>query len=169
VHVGLPAAGARNGGNAARTRKASANQISRQLYALLNSDVTSTKLAIEMASSTCKTILCVDDEPAVLKTLELILRMHGYRVLSATNVADAIDVVRRNKIDVALVDHSVCHSRQLCFMQEIQKHQPGMRVAVHSGQPELEDCVRKAPIIQKPIDPRLLVAAIERICAEDAA
>jgi hypothetical protein len=30
-----------------------------------------------MSSSNCKTILCLDDEPALWKTLELILRMHG--------------------------------------------------------------------------------------------
>lgn len=119
-----------------------------------------------MSSSTPKTILCVDDEPAVLKTLELILQMHGYRVLTANSIADALEIVRENKIDIALVDHSVCNSRQLCFVQEVRQQQPGMKVAIHSGQPELEDCVKKAPTIQKPINPRLLVAEIERICAE---
>jgi len=113
--------------------------------------------------------LCIDDDPAVLKTQELVLTHHGYRVLSATNMAEALEIARKNKIDLALIDHSVCNSQHLCFLEEVRKQQPGIKVAIHTGQPEIEDCLKKGSIIPKPINPRVLVAEIERLCAEESA
>lgn len=49
-------------------------------------------------------IMLVDDEPAIVKTLEPILRAQGYDVLSATNGAEALRLARQTPCDVVLLD-----------------------------------------------------------------
>ena len=39
-------------------------------------------------------ILCVDDEEAVLTTLEILLRSNGYEVIKASNGAEALIKIR---------------------------------------------------------------------------
>lgn len=52
--------------------------------------------------STC--ILVVDDEPALLDVMAPLLRSRGYEVTTASNATAAIDVVRRQAIDLIVLD-----------------------------------------------------------------
>ncbi|HZO79551.1 MAG TPA: response regulator transcription factor [Solirubrobacteraceae bacterium] len=49
-------------------------------------------------------VLVVDDEHALRRLLRLYLEREGYAVVEADNGLDALSVVRRNSIDLALVD-----------------------------------------------------------------
>ncbi|MFB3919814.1 MAG: response regulator [Candidatus Velamenicoccus archaeovorus] len=49
-------------------------------------------------------ILAVDDEPSVLTLLEKRLQAAGYEVLTATNGKDAVDVARREKPALIILD-----------------------------------------------------------------
>jgi CheY-like chemotaxis protein len=51
-------------------------------------------------------VLVVDDESAIRRTAELLLRAHGFEVLSAADGVEAIEVFRREsaRIDVVLLD-----------------------------------------------------------------
>jgi two-component system cell cycle sensor histidine kinase/response regulator CckA len=42
-------------------------------------------------------VLAVDDEPAILRMIESVLRKSGYETVSATNAAEAIDLYERNR------------------------------------------------------------------------
>lgn len=50
------------------------------------------------------TVLIVDDEPAILSFLEPSLSDAGYQTLTATNAIEALDLLSRRTVDVALVD-----------------------------------------------------------------
>ncbi len=50
------------------------------------------------------TILVADDEPDTLDLLEITLGRAGYRVLRAVNGREALDVVRRERPDLLLLD-----------------------------------------------------------------
>ena len=50
------------------------------------------------------TILVVDDEPGIRKTLSISLEAEGHKVMAVSNVADALDKARRDYFDLALVD-----------------------------------------------------------------
>ncbi len=50
------------------------------------------------------TILIVDDEPVVHQVLKLHLASKNYRLLSAANGAQALDIIETNKIDLVLLD-----------------------------------------------------------------
>ncbi len=54
----------------------------------------------------CKKILVVDDNPVVLKVLNLKLKSSGYEVLSATDGSEAVRLARHEKPDLILLDIS---------------------------------------------------------------
>jgi len=51
-----------------------------------------------------KKILAVDDEPNILMSIEFILEMEGYEVYTAHDGDEALEVARRVRPDVILLD-----------------------------------------------------------------
>jgi len=51
-----------------------------------------------------KTILCVDDNEQLLSIRKVILETRGYRVLAASNGADALEIFLRGSVDLVLSD-----------------------------------------------------------------
>jgi len=50
------------------------------------------------------TVLLVDDQPEILKTLTRFLTMKGYAVEIATSVADAMPMLQERQIDAVILD-----------------------------------------------------------------
>jgi CheY-like chemotaxis protein len=50
------------------------------------------------------TILCVDDEDFILKGLERLLSLEGYKVLTALNGTKALEILDKEKVDLILAD-----------------------------------------------------------------
>ncbi len=53
------------------------------------------------------TVLCVDDEPNVLKSLERVLRRLGCRVLTAANGDEALGILEREQVEVMICDEAM--------------------------------------------------------------
>lgn len=51
-----------------------------------------------------KTILCVDDNEQLLSIRKVILETRGYRVLTATNATEALQMFKAGNIDLVLTD-----------------------------------------------------------------
>lgn len=51
-----------------------------------------------------RTILIIDDEPQIRRVLRSSLGTHGARVLEASNGEEALEVLRQQTVDVALID-----------------------------------------------------------------
>ena len=49
-------------------------------------------------------ILIAEDEPIMLKTMELKLKRDGHQVLTANNGRDALDLIRTNDVDLVITD-----------------------------------------------------------------
>ena len=62
---------------------------------------------------TPKTVLLVDDEQAFLEALEDALRHEGYRVLKARDVSTALDILRREHVDLVSIDIMLSPGAQL--------------------------------------------------------
>ena len=54
-----------------------------------------------------KVILCVDDNELELSVLKFMLATNGYRVVSATNGQEAIDIFADTQVDLVLTDFSM--------------------------------------------------------------
>ena len=54
-----------------------------------------------------KVILCVDDNEQELSVLKFMLATNGYRVVSATNGREAINIFSETAVDLVLTDYSM--------------------------------------------------------------
>ncbi len=74
-----------------------------------------------------KIILCVDDNEQELSVLKFMLCTNGYRVVSANNGADAIDIFADTVVDLVLTDYAMpqMNGEQLVNrLKEIASHVP---------------------------------------------
>jgi DNA-binding response OmpR family regulator len=62
------------------------------------------------------TVLVVEDDPAILRGLEMNLQIEGFRVLTATNGSDAIAAASRGEVDLVVLDIMMPHANgyQVC-------------------------------------------------------
>ncbi|MGE5414399.1 MAG: PAS domain S-box protein [Syntrophomonadaceae bacterium] len=97
-------------------------------------DLPSAVPAREAAPGT-ETILLVEDEPEVRRLVEKLLRLKGYRVLSAGSPADAVAIARRHEDPIHLLLTDVImpgmNGRELARL--LAEGRPAMRVLYMSG------------------------------------
>jgi len=121
-------------------------------------------------------ILMVEDNENLLEVMKEILELSNYRVLSAVNGQDALEVLERNqrglseeKPGIALVISDlvmpVMGGREL--FQAVTKQYPSIRMILMSGYPlnqSLEDVNREdlAGFLQKPVNTEKLCKAVAR-------
>src|SRR5918912_3194653 len=66
-------------------------------------------------------VLVVDDDPDILQTLGLCLTTEGYRVLTAANGREALDVLERERPSVILLDLMMPVMDGWQFVRELEK------------------------------------------------
>ena len=76
-------------------------------------------------------VLAVDDDKAALESIAMILKK--YEVLTTTNGADALDVVRSRRVDCVLLDLLMPGVDGLQVLTEIKAIDPGLDVILVSG------------------------------------
>jgi len=86
-------------------------------------------------------ILCVDDTPSLLEGQKMLLEENGYRVLTATNGPDAVQVFVTHSVDLVILDY----------------HMPGMNGAVAAA------CMKNS----RPEVPIMLVSGDEDVPTSD--
>jgi DNA-binding NtrC family response regulator len=70
------------------------------------------------------TLLIVDDEPAILKALQRIVRDEGYRVLTAPDGEEALRMVAAEPVDVVLSDMDMPGMNGLDLMVRLRRNHP---------------------------------------------
>ncbi len=85
-----------------------------------------------------KTVLIADDERGVLDLLESIIQMEGYRVRKAPNGLEAVQAVREQPIDVAIIDLRMPAMDGLGALKEIKRLDSTIEVLVMTGHPDME-------------------------------
>jgi len=71
------------------------------------------------------TVLCVDDEQYILKALERLLVRYGCRVFSAGNAGEALDVLRRERVEVLICDEAMPGTRGIEVLRQAKTISPG--------------------------------------------
>lgn len=113
------------------------------------------------------TILVADDEPAVLSSVERILRAADYRVLTATGGASALEIIRTHgqSINLAIIDLTMPTMDGIEVIKELREFDQRLPVILTSGFTEDEmtshfTLTGPTQFIQKPFRGRNLLDVI---------
>jgi len=86
-------------------------------------------------------ILCVDDEPNVLKPMEILLKRRGFRVATATTGRDAIDLFSQIKFDAVVLDYSMPQMSGGEVARVLREENKDIPIILHTGYKEIEDAL----------------------------
>jgi len=117
--------------------------------------------------ATPPTVLVVDDDPSLRRTLELRLREEGCRVLTAESGERALALVAIEPPDLVITDVRMGGMDGLALFAEIQREQPALPVMIltaHGNIPDAVDATRKGAFayLTKPIEASALLAEVRR-------
>ncbi len=113
-----------------------------------------------------KTILVVEDDPALLATLEFNLETAGYRALTASDGATALDIRRSNDVDLIVLDLSlpVMGGMQVCkALRDAGDIVPIIMLTAWQEEMQRVDGLRSGAddYVTKPFSVRELIARVE--------
>jgi DNA-binding response OmpR family regulator/PAS domain-containing protein len=112
-------------------------------------------------------ILCVDDDPAVLKSLEMILRFSGFAVDAVSTVADALERISHKTYDVLLSDLNIGEPGDgFTVVSAMRRVQPAASTFILTGYPDIESAIQAIrnqvdDYFTKPLNVQDLLAAIQ--------
>jgi CheY-like chemotaxis protein len=88
-------------------------------------------------------ILCVDDEPAVLKPIEIMLQRRGFRVVTAHDGTSAIELFRQIKFDAVILDYAMPGMSGGEVAQALRGENASVPIILHTGYKEIADPLLK--------------------------
>ncbi|MCB0193404.1 MAG: PAS domain S-box protein [Anaerolineae bacterium] len=127
------------------------------------------ELPEKMSTSQEKTILLVEDEAVVLETLEQMLIQLGYRVMTAANGREGVDLYKnhQNVIDLILTDATMPEMGGFDLMQQVRQIRADAKVVIISGYPSDIDKDFQTEVasmwLQKPISLKKLRETLEQV------
>ena len=95
-----------------------------------------------MHGSPPRTILLVDDDPLILELGRELLEHLGYRVETASDAVQALEVFQRQGADLVLMDYRLPGLDGYQLLQELQALDAGVRVLVATGQLSPQEAAR---------------------------
>lgn len=84
-----------------------------------------------------KKLLLVDDDKIALTSLSIIFSQEGYSVLTAQSGSDALDILKKGKVDIVIMDHRMPDMTGLEALKTIKKLYPGIIRIMITGDPDL--------------------------------
>lgn len=118
-----------------------------------------------------KTLLLVDDDEYVLHSLERLFRNEGYRLLTATSGAGALDLLVRNDVQVIISDQWMPGLTGVDMLAKVREFQPDSIRIILSGHADLGAVTSAINIghvdkfLFKPWDDELLLASVREAFA----
>jgi DNA-binding response OmpR family regulator len=117
------------------------------------------------------TILIVDDEPNLRRSLALILQRSGYAVTTAECAEQVHQYLQAGAYDLVFLDLKMPDINGLDLLPEIRRKYPEMPVLILTAHATLEsaiDAVRKGArdYLLKPIDPKQILSRVNEVLAE---
>ena len=89
-----------------------------------------------------KTLLCVDDQEAGLEIRKLLLEARGYRVLTASTAAEVFEAVRREPVDLVILDYKLAETTGEEIARDLKRGQPELPILLLSGYPSVPESAR---------------------------
>jgi CheY-like chemotaxis protein len=118
---------------------------------------------------TSRSILVVDDEPAVRVLYELVLVRRGHAVRTATTVSEALAACTARSPEVVIVDMFMPEASGLQLIRALRQHNPAPRIIAITGGGTWEgfEVLTSAKdagadvTLRKPLPTEVLVEAVE--------
>ncbi len=118
-----------------------------------------------------QTILAVDDDLHILEVMEARLLSGEYRVLTATNVREALEILQHHPVDLLISDMRMPGLSGMDLLREVRSHHPELPVIFLTAYGTIPDAVKaiKAGAVEyltKPFDGRDLLQRVQKILKE---
>src|SRR5690242_10559649 len=84
-------------------------------------------------------ILVIDDDPAILDSLMLLLESHGFRVLTAPNGYQGLRVFRESRPALVVTDIMMPEEDGIGAMLQMRRERPGVKIVAMSGDHGADD------------------------------
>src|SRR5258706_6758575 len=114
-----------------------------------------------------RTLLLVDDDPAVLRFLSTVFDDPKFHVRTAADATACLDCVKEHPIDLVITDLVLRGSMDgLALIRELNRSHPGLPVilvsgAAQGGFAEAAQRLGASAILREPLDPDGLVGLVE--------
>jgi two-component system nitrogen regulation response regulator NtrX len=110
-------------------------------------------------------ILVIDDEPGIRKTVKDILEDEGHRAFSAEDGPAGLEFLKRERVDVVLLDVWLPRMGGIDVLKAIKADHPAIEVIVISGHASIDMAVNAVKLgafdfIEKPLSIERLVTAV---------
>ncbi|MEI7842812.1 MAG: HD domain-containing phosphohydrolase [Gallionellaceae bacterium] len=116
-------------------------------------------------------ILCVDDEPNILSSLQRLLRRHGYKVLTAESGAAGLALLSTEVVDLVISDMRMPQMDGAHFLEQVREHWPETMRVLLTGYADVEStmaAINKGEIyryIAKPWDDNDVLLLVQHALA----
>lgn len=94
-----------------------------------------------LAASPSSTILLVDDEPDILRSLQLILKPEGYRIDVTSTGASALEAIKEHQYDVVLLDVGLPDMDGLLVLEKMTGYRPDLPIILLTSFTSLESVI----------------------------
>jgi diguanylate cyclase (GGDEF)-like protein/PAS domain S-box-containing protein len=108
------------------------------------------------------TLLLVDDEPNITASLNRILHREGYRILTASNAREGLELLACHRIEVVIADQCMPEMKGTEFLRRVRDLYPGTVRIILSGRSDMNtliDAINEGAIYKflvKPVTDRIL-------------
>jgi EAL domain-containing protein (putative c-di-GMP-specific phosphodiesterase class I) len=115
-------------------------------------------------------VLIIDDEPAVLRVLGLLLERRGFSVASASSAREGLALLAKKGFDVVLSDILMPGLSGLDFLKELRQHDLDVPVILMTAGATLDSALDAIEYgaqqyLLKPVEPETLVLSVGRAAA----
>jgi len=113
------------------------------------------------------TILVVDDDPDVLKSLSILLENSGYAVINCNNAGDAFDMLQANNVDCLLTDIKMPETSGIDLLDRIRKTSLDIPIILMTAYADIDimgEAIKKGvfDFIIKPSQPEQILHSVEK-------
>ncbi len=111
-------------------------------------------------------ILVVDDEDNILRSLDGILHDEGFQVFTAESGYEALQIIKKEPVDLVLLDFLMGDEDTFETLKELKKRYPGVPVVLMTGHGSIEMAVKAAKlgafhVLEKPLFIEKILSIIE--------
>jgi DNA-binding response OmpR family regulator len=120
---------------------------------------------------TSYSILIIDDEPNLRRSLSLILQREGYVITTASNAAEAIHLLQAGAYDLTFLDIKLPDQNGIQLLPQLRELYPDMPILILTAHATLDTAIGAVRLgardyLLKPIEPQNILTRVAEILKE---